>query len=217
MESERRAKSKILVFLFDNKWTIIYFRSMRIKDESKQKAIIKATVKLVNEIGFAACSVSKIANLAGVSPATIYIYYKNKEDLLVSTFVEIKKMLSEALLINFDNQRPFRDILKTFWNNGFEFSAKYNDLYLYMEQFTNSAFNELVNHEEVEKHFEPFFDVLKKGIEQKVIKDVPIEMLTAFIFYPMMILANSKQCKNLELNLDTIEKAFSLAWDAIKL
>jgi AcrR family transcriptional regulator len=50
-----------------------------------------------------------------VSPATIYIYYENKEDLLVSTFVEIKKMLSEALLINFDNQRPFRDILKTFW------------------------------------------------------------------------------------------------------
>ncbi|HPN39797.1 MAG TPA: TetR/AcrR family transcriptional regulator [Melioribacteraceae bacterium] len=190
---------------------------MRIKDESKQKAIINATVKLVNEIGFAACSVSKIADLANVSPATIYIYYKNKEDLLISTFIEIKKMLSETLLVNFDKNRPFRDILKTFWDNGFRFSAKYHDLYLYMEQFANSAFNDLVNHDEIDKHFAPFFEVLKRGIEQKVIKDVPFEMLTAFIFYPMMILANSKQCKNLTLNSETIDKAFSLAWDAIRL
>lgn len=190
---------------------------MRIKDESKQKAIIDATVKLVNSIGFSSCSVAKIATEANVSPATIYIYYKNKEDLIVSTFIEIKKMLSEALLKNYDINKPFRDILRTFWYNGFEFSSKYNDLYLYLEQFTNSGYNDLVNHDELEKHFEPFKLVLKKGIEQKVIKDVPFEMLTAFIFYPMMILANSKQCKNLELNQETIEKAFLLAWDAIKL
>ena len=63
---------------------------MRQKDELKQDAIIHATVRLVNEIGFAASSVSKIAKAANVSPATIYIYYKNKEDLLVSTYISIK-------------------------------------------------------------------------------------------------------------------------------
>ena len=54
---------------------------MRYKDEAKQDAIIEATVKLVNQIGFAATSTSKIAKKANVSSATIYIYYKNKEDL----------------------------------------------------------------------------------------------------------------------------------------
>ena len=52
---------------------------MRYKDEAKQNAIIEATVKLVNQIGFAATSTSKIAKEANVSSATIYIYYKNKE------------------------------------------------------------------------------------------------------------------------------------------
>ena len=56
---------------------------MRTKDGIKQEALFEATVKLVNEIGFASSSVSKIAKQAGISPATIYIYYKNKEDLLV--------------------------------------------------------------------------------------------------------------------------------------
>ena len=60
---------------------------MRLQDENKKAAIFHATIKLVNEIGFASASIAKIAN---VSPATIYIYYKNKDDLLVSIFVDIQ-------------------------------------------------------------------------------------------------------------------------------
>ena len=77
---------------------IIYFTAMRTKDDEKEAALFEATVKLVNETGFASSSVSKIAREAGVSPATIYVYHKNKEDLLVSTYIEIKLNLSKALL-----------------------------------------------------------------------------------------------------------------------
>jgi AcrR family transcriptional regulator len=190
---------------------------MRIKDQLKQDAIIDATVKLVNEIGFVSSSVSKIAKKANVSPATLYIYYKNKEDLLVSTYIEIKKKMSKALLKNFDADLPFRDILENFWKNGFEFVGQNKELYKYSEQFSNSPYSDLVNHEELEKHFEPFIKVLQKGIEQKVIKDVPFDVLATFIFFPIMIMSNSKMCRNLELNNEIIEIGFNLAWDAIKL
>ena len=75
---------------------------MRIKDEHKQEAIIRATIKLVNKIGFVSSSVAKIAKEANVSPATIYIYYKNKDDLLVSTFLDIKQQMGAALLKGLD-------------------------------------------------------------------------------------------------------------------
>lgn len=189
---------------------------MRIKDQLKQDAIIEATVQLVNEIGFASSSVSKIAKKANVSPATLYIYYENKEDLLVSTYIEIKKKMSRALLKNFDTNIPFRDILENFWKNGFEFVSQNRELFQYSEQFSNSPYSELVNHEELERHFAPFIKVLQKGIEQKVIKDVPFDILVTFIFYPIMIMSNSKMCKTLELNEDIIGIGFTLAWDAIK-
>ena len=190
---------------------------MRTKDEFKQEAVIQATVKLVNEIGFVSSSVSKIAKEANVSPATIYVYYKNKEDLLVSTYVEIKQKLSKAMLKNFDDKLPIRDILKTLWFNAFEYIQKYPDHFKFAEQFSNSPFSDLVNKEEVEKYFEPMFAVLQRGIEQKIIKDVHFEMLGAFIFYPVMNLSNSRLCKDIKLNRETIETAFTLAWDAIKL
>lgn len=190
---------------------------MRIKDEHKQEAIIQATVKLVNEIGFVSSSVSKIAKEANVSPATIYIYYNNKEDLLVSTYIEMKKKMSKALLKGFDESRPFRDILFTVWVNAFEFLKENRSLFQYSEQFSNSPYYDLVDHKELEKHFDPFVKVLQKGIEQKVIKDVPFDILVTFIFYPIMTMSNSKICKTLQLGENMIETGFTLAWDAIKL
>ncbi|MDR1409712.1 MAG: TetR/AcrR family transcriptional regulator [Oscillospiraceae bacterium] len=53
---------------------------MRVKDFSKKDAIFEATINLLNEIGFANISMSKIGKAAGVSSSTIYVYFENKED-----------------------------------------------------------------------------------------------------------------------------------------
>ena len=190
---------------------IIYFRSMRIKDKLKEEAIINETVELVNEIGFASSSVSKIAKRANVSPATLYIYYKNKEDLLVSTYVEMKKKMSKVLLKNFDSKKPLRDIFLTFWKNSLDFIKINKDLYQYSEQFSNSPYTDLVDQTDLEKHFLLFIKVVEEGIKQKIIKDVPFEIFAGFIFYPVMNLSNPKLCKDLEFNEELIETSFTLA------
>jgi AcrR family transcriptional regulator len=196
---------------------IIYIRAMRTKDEFKQEAIIKATIKLVNEIGFVASSVSKIAKEANVSPATIYIYYQNKEDLLVSTYVNIKKKLSLSILKDFDDSLPIRDIFKKLWFNTFDYISQHAEYFKFTEQFSNSPFAELVNKEEVEKSFEPMFEVIQRGIEQKIIKDVNFDILISFMFYPIFTLSNVRLCSGFEKNEKNIKTAFTLAWDAIKL
>ena len=190
---------------------------MRNKDENKQEAIFEATVKLVSEIGFVSSSVSKIAKEAGVSPATIYIYYKNKEDLLVSTYVNIKKELGCALMEGFDESLPIRDIMKKIWYNMFNYISNHTHYFNFTEQFANSPYSEMVDQDEVQKRFELVIKILHKGIEQKIIKDVNFEILAAFIFYPILTLSNSRLCKNIEMSEETIEEAFGMAWDAIKL
>ena len=90
---------------------------MRTKDDKKQEALFLATIKLVNEIGFPATSVAKIAKAAGVSPATLYVYFKNKEDLLISTFIEIKLDMGMAMLEGVDEKKPLYDIFRQVWGN----------------------------------------------------------------------------------------------------
>lgn len=190
---------------------------MRTKDDSKKAALFEATVKLVNEMGFVFSSVSKIAKEANVSPATVYVYYKNKEDLLASTYVEIKQNLSEAILQDFDSRLPVRDILEKIWFNLFEYVSNQPDYFKFAEQFSNSPYSSLVDQETLDQYYESVFNVLQRGIDEKIIKNVHFDILTAFMFYPMLALSKSGLCQDFELNDEHIETAFTLAWDAIKL
>ncbi|MGD9212926.1 MAG: TetR/AcrR family transcriptional regulator [Desulfobacteraceae bacterium] len=189
---------------------------MRIKDEAKQKALFKATIKVVNKIGFASSSVSQIAKEAKVSPATIYVYYKDKEDLLISTYTEIKIQMSEALIKGFDESLPIRDIVFNVWVNGFEYVSSHQDQLSFIEQFAHSPYSDMVDKAKFEKNFEVLIKIFQRGIEQKIIKNVEMELLSMFIFRPILNLSNQRICTGFELSRKNIEKAFNLAWDAIK-
>ncbi|HLS10065.1 TetR/AcrR family transcriptional regulator [Lentibacillus sp.] len=54
----------------------------------KFNQIIEAAVEVIAENGYHASQVSKIAKKAGVADGTIYLYFKNKEDILISVFEE---------------------------------------------------------------------------------------------------------------------------------
>lgn len=54
----------------------------------KYHQIIEAAVKVIAENGYHGSQVSKIAKEANVADGTIYLYFKNKEHILVSLFEE---------------------------------------------------------------------------------------------------------------------------------
>lgn len=58
------------------------------KNKPKYRQIIDAAVVVIAENGYHQAQVSKIAKQAGVADGTIYLYFKNKEDILISVFEE---------------------------------------------------------------------------------------------------------------------------------
>lgn len=58
------------------------------RNKPKYKQIIDAAVVVIAENGYHNAQVSKIAKQAGVADGTIYLYFKNKEDVLISLFQE---------------------------------------------------------------------------------------------------------------------------------
>jgi TetR/AcrR family fatty acid metabolism transcriptional regulator len=58
------------------------------KTKDKYQAIIDAAIKVIAEHGYHNAQVAKIAREAGVAEGTIYLYFQNKEDVLVSIFKE---------------------------------------------------------------------------------------------------------------------------------
>lgn len=190
---------------------------MRIKDEIKREALFEATVKVVSRTGLASSSVSKIAKEAGVSPATLYIYYKNKEDLLLSTYLNIKCKIGEIALKGIDDDLPIRDSFRQAWFNLFRFTVDHPAYFNFAEQFSNSPFLDKVNQADVDRMYLPLGNLIRRGIERKIIKDVGVDIIGAFIIYPIIILSNPKLYRGIEITEEAVEQSFQLAWDAIKL
>ena len=190
---------------------------MRLQDENKKEAIFDATVKLVNEIGFAAASVAKIAKEANVSPATIYIYYKNKEDLLVSIFAEIQEKKTSAAMKGFDGSSPLKESLRKVWNNSFKFVSQNEDLLEYHNQFLNSPYSDLLDDPNNADGFHPLLSAFESAAAEKIIKKVDFTLLKAFVLSPLVTLANSSRSGDFKMTRKNIETAFEMAWDAIRL
>src|SRR4030042_6863469 len=54
----------------------------------KRDRILRAAVKIFSRKGFFNSKVSEIARAAEVADGTIYLYFRNKDDLLISLFEE---------------------------------------------------------------------------------------------------------------------------------
>lgn len=65
-------------------WAVILLK----RDKPKYKQIIDAAIVVIAENGYHQAQVSKIAKQANVADGTIYLYFKNKEDILISVFIE---------------------------------------------------------------------------------------------------------------------------------
>ncbi len=63
----------------------------------KRERITEAAIAVFAEKGYRSSRVSDVAQAAGVADGTIYLYFKNKEDLLLSIFEEKMELLLSEL------------------------------------------------------------------------------------------------------------------------
>ncbi|MDD5543242.1 MAG: TetR/AcrR family transcriptional regulator [Acidobacteriia bacterium] len=58
-------------------------------EQGKRKEILQAAIRVFARSGFFNSKVSDVARQAGVADGTIYLYFRNKDDLLISLFDQI--------------------------------------------------------------------------------------------------------------------------------
>ncbi len=77
--------------------------------EQRYNTILKAAETLFAQKGYHQTSIEEIADLAEVSTGAVYIYFKNKEDLLIKLMQEIGIFLREWLGKELEKTRPTFD------------------------------------------------------------------------------------------------------------
>lgn len=61
-------------------------KALKVKEEDKSTRIMEAAIRVFARKGFYNATIADIAKVAEVAEGTIYLYFKNKDDLLISIF-----------------------------------------------------------------------------------------------------------------------------------
>lgn len=86
--------------------------------------IRKKALEMVAANGFEGLSMQKLARAANVSPATIYIYFKDRDDLIYQLCKEEGEKMIAATFRDFDPEMNFAEGLRIQWRNRLRYSVE---------------------------------------------------------------------------------------------
>ena len=141
--------------------------------EDKRTAILEATLKLIAKNGFHGTAMSKVAKEAGVSAGIIYHYFDSKDDLVDELFKTVKRRSTEAMLRDFDPNRPLPIRIRHIWENAFRYYFRNLEDAVFMEQYVASPFYRSEIVEEVRQYSEPITACFDRAEEEGLFKDLP--------------------------------------------
>ena len=160
---------------------------MRRKDDEKEKSIKEAVIKLILKEGFHGTSISKIAKEAGVSPATVYIYYENKEVMLQDIYIEYSEEIFDYLLSKLNNVNGGKQFIEILVREYYTYIKENGEIFHFVDQFSSCP--ALASQCSERKGINNLNKLLDEMKAKKILKDFKNDNLIAILFSPVKYIA----------------------------
>lgn len=190
---------------------------MRVKDFSKIDIVFKATLKLIMDYGFTGINMAKIAKESKIATGTLYIYFKNKEELINALYQNVEKKSSARFIQGYDPSQPFKTCLKKVWINYLKHRIENHQESVFMEQYYYSPYITLAQKKIAEEMKIPVYNIINRGKSEGVISNIDSEMLFSAMIGFIRELADEHVNGRYKLNSEKINTAFDMNWRMISL
>lgn len=186
----------------------------------KRERIMSAALEVIAERGFHASPMSLIAERAGVGAGTIYRYFESKDILINKLHDELKDCILRILLEKYPTDRTLREryihlcftLLKYFMSHPLHFR--------FLEQYYNSPYGASLRRDKILKRSnnsaDIFLNLFDEGVSKGILKDLPVAILAALSFGPLIVLARDYICGLLELDDALVMESIKACWDGIR-
>lgn len=195
---------------------------MRTRDENKVDLIHQKAIEMIVKEGLDGFGVNKLAKAAGISPATIYIYYKDRDDLIMQVTLRASNHMLVESMKDFDPDASFEEGMKIQWRN----RAKY-----FLEHPLETQFIEKMRYS---RHYDKVFEQMHKSFKEtmgrfhhnalgrKELIKLPFEVFWSVAFAPLYQLIKfhtqegSWGHKKYAFNEESMQQTLSLVLKALK-
>ncbi len=167
------------------------------RKDARPQELLEAALSLFVEKGFAATRAEEVAQLAGVSKGTLYLYYPSKEQLLKAV---IAHYLSARIADTADAVRKvdgpmapvLREMLVAWWQQMYASPASGTFKLIISEVRNFPEIAEFYVREVIEPGHELVGTILRRGIASGEFRKVDVESAVHSLLLPMVMLCTHK-------------------------
>jgi AcrR family transcriptional regulator len=183
----------------------------------KKEKLLQAALKLFVEFGFHNTPTSKIAREAGIANGTLFYFFPTKDDLVKALYVDLKSQLAAHTAETIRNKTDLRAMMQGYYTATLIWAQQNRTAFRFMEQFNTSPYLHQLAEEEMQKHIKPLLGLLEKGMQDKIIKAMDVDIIFTLISghtFSINQYLISKQLNETEQE-KVIHDTFDLLWDMI--
>jgi TetR/AcrR family transcriptional repressor of multidrug resistance operon len=197
---------------------------MRIRDVDKEKLVIEMAIDQIVQEGFQGFSMNKLAKACSISVGTLYIYYKDKDDLIQKIGGKIALKFFTSTIKDFSPEMPFEEGLWKQWENRSTFAMKYPKEVAFFEIIKHSPHGDMIL--DSIKEFSDFRVIMTQfvdnGLRNKELIPMTFEAFWCVAYGPLYTLLNlhregkSMGGKPFALTTEIMREAFKATVKALK-
>ena len=185
----------------------------------KRNEIMLAALELLAEQGFHGAPMALIASHAGVGTGTIYCHFASRDVLIRELLLDIEGRITTRIQDGDAATLPIRHRFSHVFTVLLNYFISHPTEFRYVEQFHNSPYgvehrrDKLLGQNENKGLCN---DLFRQGIDEGVIKDLPIVVLYALAFGPLLAVARDHILGFVTLDAAMTTRIVDACWDGVK-
>jgi TetR/AcrR family transcriptional regulator, repressor of fatR-cypB operon len=186
------------------------------RDDKKITQIFCATLRLTAECGMAGITMRDIAREAGIATGTLYIYFKDKVQLINALFEDCRKSSAAIYFEGYREDDSFETGFRKIWDNIFGYRTDHFDEAVFLEQCYHSPYIG-ESQKEMSLHLlKPFYRLIERGKKEGAMKDLDTFLLLIFMIGSISEIVKYYKYNNKKINPEMVEDVFGMCWDGLK-
>lgn len=155
---------------------------MRTRDNNKEEIVKQKAIEMLVSQGVEGFGMNRLAKECGVSVATLYIYYSDKEDLIRKIGIEIGKNFFEEMLVGFSSEMSFKEGLRKQWENRSKYTTTYALQTTCFELLKHSTYGDAILAEITTEFKNEMSRFISKSIEKKELLPISFEVFWSIAY-----------------------------------
>jgi TetR/AcrR family transcriptional repressor of multidrug resistance operon len=158
---------------------------MRTRDEQKETLVKEKAIELLVKNGFDGFSMQKLAKEASISPATLYIYYTDRDDLIQQLGAELGTKFADKTMEGFSGTMSLAEGLRKQWENRAKYMLEHPmDVSAY-EVIRNSPAGANIAQIATAKISPVMAEFARNAVNNGELRPMPIEVYWAVAYGPL--------------------------------